>query len=77
MDISSEEEDGEINKDEQLEERVRNTFDKVEPEEQIVIADVQSVLLTRDKLAKHYGHSWFEDYVKGKSTNIPHCFLLS
>ena len=41
MDISSEEEDGEINKDEQLEERVRNTFNKVEPEEKIGIADIR------------------------------------
>lgn len=65
MEISSDEEDGEINKDEQLEERVRNTFEKPEVQEQITIADIQPLLLTRDLIAKHYVRPWFEEYVKG------------
>jgi len=74
MEISSEEEDGEINKEEQLEERVRNTFDKSEPEEKIAITDIQGCLLTRDLLAKHYIRSWFEEYAKGE--HLDHRFIV-
>jgi RNA polymerase-associated protein RTF1 len=77
MEISSEEEDGEINKDEQLEERVRNTFDKAEPEERIEMTDVQSLLLTRDKLVNYYLRPWFEEYVKGTFTISPSAPLLN
>jgi hypothetical protein len=77
MDISSDEEDGEINKDEQLEERVRNTFEKSLPQEKITIADVQAILLTRDLIAKHYVRPWFDDYIKGAKLSGDTRFLIS
>lgn len=69
MDTSSgEEEDGQITKYEEEEERERKLFSK-QPnpdDEPITIEDLLTCRLTRDMLAKYCMAPWFEDYVKGK-----------
>jgi RNA polymerase-associated protein RTF1 len=68
MDTSSgEEEDGQITKYEEEEEKDRKLFSK-QPnpdDEPITLGDLSSCRLTRDMLAKHCMAPWFEDYVKG------------
>ncbi|KAG9307983.1 hypothetical protein JVU11DRAFT_12121 [Chiua virens] len=68
MDTSSgEEEDGQITKYEEEEERDRKLFSK-QPnpdDEPITLADLSSCRITRDMLAKYCMAPWFEDYVKG------------
>jgi RNA polymerase-associated protein RTF1 len=72
MDTSSgEEEDGQITKYEEEEEKDRKLFSK-QPnpdDEPITLGDLSSCRLTRDMLAKHCMAPWFEDYVKGKSNS--------
>lgn len=74
MDTSSgEEEDGQITKYEEEEERDRKLFAK-QPnpdDEPITVVDLLSCRLTRDMLAKYCMAPWFEDYVKGKSDSTP------
>lgn len=79
MDTSSgEEEDGQITKYEEEEEKDRKLFSK-QPnpdDEPINLEDLSSCRLTRDMLARYCMAPWFEDYVKGKSNSVPiHCQL--
>ncbi|THH18000.1 hypothetical protein EW146_g2928 [Bondarzewia mesenterica] len=63
---SGEEEDGQISKFEEEEEKERKLFNKAHPdEERIILEDLDKIRVTRDMLAKHCMASWFEDYVKG------------
>jgi RNA polymerase-associated protein RTF1 len=61
-----EEEDGQISKLEQEEERDRKMFAKLNPEaEPATLEDFERCRISRDLLAKHCLTPWFEDYVKG------------
>ncbi len=71
MDISSEDEEGEINKDQQLEERVRNVFDKPVEADPLTLDDVKKVLITRETILKYCDMPWFEDYIKGSAFYLP------
>ncbi|KAG1737572.1 uncharacterized protein EDB91DRAFT_1140758 [Suillus paluster] len=68
MDMSSgEEEDGQITRYEEEEEKDRKLFSR-QPDpadEPSSLEDLMKCKLTRDKLAKHSMAPWFEDYVKG------------
>ena len=66
MDISSEDEEGEINKDAQLEERVRKYHDKKEEvSEEATVEDLKKVVITRGDIVKYCDMPWFESYLKG------------
>ncbi|KII91654.1 hypothetical protein PLICRDRAFT_696659 [Plicaturopsis crispa FD-325 SS-3] len=66
MEISDEEEDGQITKYEEAEEKDRRLLNKANPDEEpITIEDLNSVRVTRDMLAKYAWAPWFEDYAKG------------
>jgi RNA polymerase-associated protein RTF1 len=61
-----EEEDGQISKMEQEEEKERKLFSKSNPDDEaITLADLDKCRLTRDLLAKNCMAPWFEDYAKG------------
>lgn len=61
-------EDGQITREEQEEERERRILGKHNPEEEkITVLDLEKIRLTRDALAKNCLSPWFEDYVKGVS----------
>ncbi|KAA1472016.1 plus-3-domain-containing protein [Dentipellis sp. KUC8613] len=63
---SGEEEDGQISKFEQEEEKELKLLGKAHPDdEKMTVEDLQKATLTRDLLAKHCLAPWFEDYVKG------------
>lgn len=63
---SEEEEDGQISKLEEQEERERKLYGSKEVvDENIDVKDLAKCQITRDLLAKHYMAPWFEDYVKG------------
>ncbi|KAH9834944.1 plus-3-domain-containing protein [Rhodofomes roseus] len=72
MDISDEEEeDGQISKFEEEEERDRRLYDKLHPEkgkfedESITLEDLEKVRLSRDMLVRLSATPWFEETVKG------------
>ncbi|KAH9931477.1 uncharacterized protein B0H18DRAFT_1116282 [Fomitopsis serialis] len=72
MDISDdEEEDGQISKLEEEEERDRRLYDKLHPEkdkledDSISLEDLEKVRLSRDMLARLSATPWFEETVKG------------
>lgn len=67
MEMSSEEEeDGQITKLEEEEERDRKLYGKPPAEEDAVgLDDLLKCWLSRDKIAKACMTPWFEDYVKG------------
>ncbi|KAI0787006.1 plus-3-domain-containing protein [Abortiporus biennis] len=61
-----EEEDGQISKFEEQEEKERRLYNQTNPDDEpITMEDLNQVRLTRDMLAKHCMAPWFEDYVKG------------
>ncbi|TFY72575.1 hypothetical protein EVG20_g443 [Dentipellis fragilis] len=63
---SGEEEDGQISKFEQEEEKELKLLGKAHPDdEKMTVEDLQKATLTRDLLSKHCLAPWFEDYVKG------------
>lgn len=64
---SDEEEDGQISKYEEEEERERKLYSKKSDpdDEPITLSDLGTCRLTRDMLAKYCMAPWFEDYVKG------------
>jgi len=68
MDMSSgEEEDGQITRYEEEEEKDRKLYSR-QPDpadEPSSLADLMKCALTRDLLAKYCMAPWFEDYVKG------------
>ncbi|KAH9052380.1 plus-3-domain-containing protein [Lactarius vividus] len=66
METSDDEEDGQITKFEQEEEKERKLFGMAHPnDEPMTLEDLNKVRLTRDSLAKHFLAPWFGDYVKG------------
>jgi RNA polymerase-associated protein RTF1 len=68
---SDEEEDGQISKLEEEEEKDRKLYGKHNPEEEpITMLDLEKCRVTRDALAKHCMVPWFEDYVKGRSSYV-------
>ena len=62
-----EEEDGQITKYDEEEERDRKLFSKVAPEEEppVTLEDLNKCRVTRDQIAKYCMTPWFEDYIKG------------
>jgi len=63
---SEDEEDGQISKFEEEEEKDRKRYGKSEPDDEpITLEDLNKCRLTRTLLAKHCMAPWFEDYVKG------------
>jgi len=65
---SEDEEDGQISKFEEEEEKDRKRYGKSEPDDEpITLEDLNKCRLTRTLLAKHCMAPWFEDYVKGMS----------
>lgn len=66
---SEDEEDGQITKYEEEEEKDRKRFAKIEPQddEPITLEDLKRCRLTRTMLAKYCMAPWFEDFVKGRS----------
>ncbi|KAH7919395.1 plus-3-domain-containing protein [Leucogyrophana mollusca] len=63
---SGEEEDGQITKYEEEEEKDRKLYTKTNPDDEpISLEDLATCRLTRDMLVKHCMAPWFEDYVKG------------
>ena len=66
---SGEEEDGQISKYEQEEEKDRRLFDKYEKsqaeEDPATLQDFAACRLSRDVLMKHHLNPWFEDMIKG------------
>jgi hypothetical protein len=63
---SEDEEDGQISKYEEEDEKDRKRFGKSEPDDEpITLEDLNKCRLTRTLLAKHCMAPWFEDYVKG------------
>lgn len=75
---SEDEEDGQISKFEEEEEKDRKRFGKSEAEEEpIGLEDLSKCRLTRDLLVKYSMAPWFEEYVKGMSSfyNIVHWLI--
>lgn len=61
-----EEEDGQISKYEEQEERDRKLFDKANvKDEPVTLEDIEKCRLSRDSLEKFCMAPWFEDFVKG------------
>ncbi|KAG6333784.1 hypothetical protein ID866_5310 [Astraeus odoratus] len=73
---SGEEEDGQITKYEEEEERERRLYSKQsDPEDELAtLADLVKCRLSRDMIAKYCMAPWFEDYVKGKYRQYIHPF---
>jgi RNA polymerase-associated protein RTF1 len=68
---TSDDEDGQITKFEQEEEKERKLLGMTaNNDEPMTIADLNKVRLTRDALAKHFLAPWFEDYVKGTASAV-------
>lgn len=68
METSDEdEEDGQITKYDEEEERDRKLLSKIAPEEEtpITLDDLKKCQLTRVKVAKYCMAPWFEEYAKG------------
>ncbi|OCH94623.1 plus-3-domain-containing protein [Obba rivulosa] len=68
MDMSDdEEEDGQITKYEEQEEKERRILDKVNSREDVpsTLEDLESVRLSREMLVKHSAAPWFAEYCKG------------
>jgi RNA polymerase-associated protein RTF1 len=75
---SDEEEDGQISKLEEEEEKDRKLFGKKDAEDEpITMNDLEKCRLTRDGIAKHCMVPWFEDYVKGMVYNMVIVLFLS
>ena len=68
MEMSSDdEEDGQISKFEQEEEREQRLLNKAKvDDEPITLLDLEGCRVKRDQLCKYSKRSWFEDYVKGR-----------
>lgn len=65
---SDEEEDGQISKLEEQEERERKLYGSKEVvDENIDVNDLNKIQITRDLIARHYMAPWFEDYIKGRT----------
>ncbi|KAI0327490.1 plus-3-domain-containing protein [Cubamyces sp. BRFM 1775] len=66
METSEDEEDGQITKYDEEEERDRKLYGKSNPDDEpITLEDLDKCRITRNQIAKHCMAPWFEDYVKG------------
>ena len=67
------EEDGQISRLEQDEEREQRLLNKLQPDEDPLASsdDIISCQLKRDDLVTYSNRKWFEDYVKGTISAIP------
>lgn len=67
METSDDEEDGQITKYDEEEERDRKLYGKSNPDDEPVsLEDLNKCRIGRNQIAKHCMAPWFEDYVKGK-----------
>jgi hypothetical protein len=77
---SEEEEDGQITKFEEEEEKDRKLLSKANPEDEVaILEDLESCRLSRDMIAKFCLAPWFGEYVKGMSCAtkmLPTLFLM-
>jgi len=63
---SGEEEDGQITKHEEEDEKDRKLFGKSNPDDEpIMLPDLEKCRLSRDSIAKYCMRPWFGEYVKG------------
>lgn len=68
MEMSEDEEDGQISKSEEQEEKdKRHTNKPTIDDGPVTLEDINKCRLSRDQLAKHFTMPWFEDYIKGPS----------
>jgi RNA polymerase-associated protein RTF1 len=66
-----EEEDGQISKLEEEEEKDRKLFSKTNPDDEpITIEDLEKCRLSRDMLVKFCMAPWFDEYVKGMLASV-------
>ncbi|KAI0772759.1 plus-3-domain-containing protein [Trametes elegans] len=66
MEMSEDEEDGQITKYDEEEERDRKLYGKSNPDDEpITLDDLDKCRITRNQIAKFCMTPWFEDYVKG------------
>ncbi|KAI0827453.1 plus-3-domain-containing protein [Trametes gibbosa] len=66
METSDDEEDGQITKYDEEEERDRKLYGKSNPDDEPVsLEDLNKCRIGRNQIAKHCMAPWFEDYVKG------------
>ncbi|KAI9056399.1 plus-3-domain-containing protein [Trametes sanguinea] len=66
METSEDEEDGQITKYDEEEERDRKLYGTSHPDDEpITLADLYKCRVTRDQIAKYCMAPWFEDYIKG------------
>ena len=71
---SSDDEDGQITKNDEEDERYRKLYGDFgskrkkddDEDDQITIDDLMTCWVTRDMISKHCMAPWFEDYVTGK-----------
>lgn len=69
---SEEEEDGQISKFEQQEERERQLYGQpTTADETVTCEDLSKCQLTRTTLVKHYAAPWFADFCKGMRSHPP------
>lgn len=71
-----EEEDGQISKFDEEEEKERALDKSKSDDGPITVDDLMKAQLTRDILAKHWRKPWFEDLIKGLSSSL-HEFTCS
>lgn len=79
MDTSSGEEDGQITRHDEEEERDRKLYSKQpDPDDEpISREDLATCRLTRNMLVKYCMAPWFEDFIKGKSKLLVYHIELS
>lgn len=66
MDMSEDEEDGQITKYDEEEERDRKLYGKSNPDDEpIGLDDLNKCRVTRNQIAKLCMAPWFEEYIKG------------
>ncbi|KAL7284626.1 hypothetical protein ACG7TL_001922 [Trametes sanguinea] len=66
METSEDEEDGQITKYDEEEERDRKLYGTSHPDDEpITLEDLSKCRVTRDQIAKYCMAPWFEDYIKG------------
>lgn len=69
---SDEEEDGQISKFEEQEERERQLYGQpTAADETLTCEDLCKCQITRTMLAKHYAAPWFADFCKGMCSHTP------
>ena len=73
MEMSDDEdEDGQISRFEQDEEREQRLLNKYQPEEMpfATLRDIEKLRISRDSLCKQSKRTWFEDFARGEFGNV-------